>query len=111
VGPKKTRGSCRAFFLLIFFTAMTVNRLRHALSHHQHVEDDDRRQGQDRRPDAERPNNVSDAKALLFRDWIVLGIHDDFPGVSCFVGFLIRVEFLKSRLQIRAHLNTGATAG
>jgi hypothetical protein len=46
------------------------------LGDHQHVEHDDRRQAQDRRPDAERPKNVLGRKALLFREWIILRIHD-----------------------------------
>src|SRR5258705_11805438 len=46
------------------------------LSDHQHIEHDHRRQTQDHRPDAERPKNILGAKPLLFRDWIVLSIHD-----------------------------------
>ncbi len=36
------------------------------LRHHQHVEHDDRRQCEDHRPDADGPENVGGAKALLF---------------------------------------------
>ena len=32
--------------------------------HHQHVENDHRRQAQDHRPDADRPENVLDGKTL-----------------------------------------------
>jgi hypothetical protein len=116
-GPKKTRGSCRAFFLLTSSAreerapqnevgvCLAMSRSRH----HQHVEDNDRRQGQDRRPDAERPNNVFGAKVLLFRDWFVLGIHDDAPAFLV-LWILDTGRILKSRPQIRAHLSTGATA-
>jgi hypothetical protein len=44
--------------------------------HHQHVEDHDRRQAQDYRPDAERPEDVLGAETLLIREWIVLIVHD-----------------------------------
>jgi hypothetical protein len=62
------------------------------LSHHQYIEDDHRRQAQDHRPDADRPKNVFGGEALLFRQWIIMDIHDA-PAFLAFVGPLIRVEF------------------
>ena len=50
------------------------------LSHHQHVKDDDRRQRQDHRPDADGPDDVFGGKALLsgvvMRRRIILIVQD-----------------------------------
>jgi hypothetical protein len=67
-------------------------RMERELSHHQHVEDDHRRQAKDHRPDADRPKNVCGGEALLFRKLIIPGIHDA-PAFLAFVGPLIPVEF------------------
>ena len=61
-----------------------------ALIHHQHIKQDDRRQAQDHRPDADRPKDVLGAEALLFREWIVLRVHD-VPALLVLAETLIRV--------------------
>ena len=62
---------------------MTLEALvKSLLIHHQHVKDHDRRQAQNHRPDADRPNYVLGRKTLLFREWIFLGIHDACPVLS-----------------------------
>jgi hypothetical protein len=60
--------------------------------HHQHIEQDDRRQAQDHRPDAERPKNVLPAKAPMFRVWFIPSSHD-VPAFLAFTAMTIRVEF------------------
>jgi hypothetical protein len=60
--------------------------------HHQHIEQDDRRQAQDDRPDADRPKNVLDAEAPILRVSTVLSVHDA-PAFFVFVAALIRDEF------------------
>jgi hypothetical protein len=62
------------------------------LGDHQHVEDDNRRQAKNHRPDAERPQNVFGSKSLLFREWIFLSTHDG-PAMLALVGTLIGDEF------------------
>jgi hypothetical protein len=54
---------------------------------YQHIKHDHRRQEDDHRPDAECPQNVFGGKALLFRDWIPLVIHDApaFPVVGTLI--------------------------
>jgi hypothetical protein len=109
------RGAChRARVRATRWLAMTEKVCRsRELSHHQHVEDDHRRQAQDHRPNAERPKNVLGCKTLLFRDWIlfrewiVLCIHDApaFPVLAV----IDTRRILKSRPQFRSHLITGAT--
>jgi hypothetical protein len=49
------------------------------LRHHQHVENDDRRHGQQYRPDADGPQNVFGGKTLLFRQSIIFNFHDAPP--------------------------------
>ena len=73
-------------------------RGRFMLGDHQHVEDDHRRQAQDHRPDAERPENVFGGKALLFREWIILSTHNAPAFLVLWV--LDTREILKSRFAI-----------
>ena len=61
--------------------------------HHQHIEQDDRRQAQDDRPDADRPKNVLDAEAPIFRESTVLSVHDALH--SCFCGGMDKRRILK----------------
>jgi hypothetical protein len=77
--------------------------------HHQHVEHDHRRQAQDHRPDAERPKNVPGAETLLFREWIVLTVHDAPAFCVVVMGDCDTRQTLKSRSQYRSHLTTCAT--
>src|SRR5260370_33671350 len=99
-GPAKNARAPRVFLLLAKRQpCVTVKPLRRVdvgvrveLRDHQHVEDNDRRQAQDHRPDAERPKDVLGPKALLFRNWIFFGIHDA-PALLFFSGTLIRVGF------------------
>jgi hypothetical protein len=76
--------------------ALTRDDVTHAAMsrsiHHQHVEQDDRRQAQDDRPDADRPKNVQRAKAPIFRECIVPNVHDA-PALLVFVATLIGDEF------------------
>jgi hypothetical protein len=77
--------------VLLAMTERAVESVRE-LRDHQHVKDNDRRQAQDHRPDAERPEDVLGPKALLFRNRIFRGIHDA-PALFVLSGTLIRAEF------------------
>jgi hypothetical protein len=46
---------------------------------HQHIEYHDRRQAQDHRPDAERPENVLHTESLFLSEGMVLTVHDAPP--------------------------------
>src|ERR1700730_14638843 len=123
-GPAKNARAPRVFLLLFAWSASRSLssggalrrpvgsqwcRGRAKLRDHQHIEDNDRRQAQDHRPDAERPKDVLGPKALLFRNRIFFGVHDA-PALLFFSGTLIRRRILKSRPRFRLHLTTGATA-
>ena len=64
------------------------------LRHHQHVEHDHRRQGQDHRPDAERPKDVLGGKPLFFREWVIFRIHDA-PAFLALAGYRYASNFKK----------------
>ena len=61
-----------------------------ALRDHQHVEHGHRRQAQDHRPDADRPENIFGAKTFLVE--IILTIHNA-PALLVFDETLIDAEF------------------
>src|SRR5213080_1804646 len=94
------RGACHRARMRATRWKLLMSRL----SDHQHVEDDDRRQAQDHRPDAERPEDVRGRKTLsckerplrihetlLFREWILLPVHNA-PAFLVLAGTLIRLE-------------------
>src|SRR5438270_3473361 len=64
------------------------------LSDHQHIEHNDRRQGQDHRPDAQRPEDVLGGKTLLFREWVIFRIHDA-PAFLAVAGYRYASNFKK----------------
>src|SRR6266702_5999883 len=74
--------------------------------HHQHVEHDDRRQGQDHRPDPDCPENVLGGKSRLFGNWIIFKIHNA-PAFPVITGTSGTWSILKTRSRFRSHLTTG----
>ena len=105
----KKRAGSRAFFFALAIISDALRAMTD-LRHHQHVEHDDRRQGQDHRPDADRPENVLGRKALLFRDRILFSNFHERPRVFVFLWDLDRRPALKTRSRFRSHLTTSATA-
>jgi hypothetical protein len=68
-------------------------RQRKALRHHQHIEQDHRRQAQDHRPDPDCPDNIFNCKTLSVDDKVLVSIVHNAPALLVVMGPVIRESF------------------